>query len=210
MKSLLQKICMIAVMGACSFGVYQNRNFFEPSDLDRLAGTSGVIIYKQPVQKLIDNNLYTFEDSSVPLVPVAVFDISGVVLSKKRYMPWSDKSFAPWDIALGWGSMSDPSKLSHVDFWSAGRELHFNFAHNSPVQKPEILAGSANIHIIPANDEMHALLSGIQSGDIVRLTGFLVNAVDGLDVWQTSTLRNDTGKGSGEILYVENVDLNPL
>jgi hypothetical protein len=210
MKFPFKQLALIGVMAACSFGVYLAQGEFSPSDLDKLGGSPGVIVYQPPLQKAIDSNLYTFEESDIALVPVAIFDVTGVVLAKKRYLPWGDYSFAPWDMALGWGAMSDPSQIAHVEFWSAGRELHFNVAHDSPVQKPQILPNSANIHVIPASDEVKRQIGQIQKGDIIRMTGFLVNAVDGIDTYETSMHRNDTGKKSSEILYVESVDLSPL
>jgi len=210
MKFPTKQILALGVMALSSFGLYKAQDIFSPSDIDIMAGTSGALVFQEPLQKEVDGTLYTFEADGVALVPVAIFDASGVVLGKRRYLPWGSHHFAPWDIGLGWGKMSDPSLLRHVKFWQAGRFMYFRYPHDSPVGKREIIPNSANIHVIPANDEVREKLSRIKEGNIVRLTGFLVHAVDGVDVYKTSLTRHDTGAGACEILYVQDVDLDPV
>jgi len=60
--------------------------------------------------------------------------------------------------------------------------------------------------MIPANETIKKDLDAIREGQLVQLSGFLVN-VDASDGWRwrTSTTRNDTGNGACEIVYVEQV-----
>ena len=73
-----------------------------------------------------------------------------------------------------------------------------------------IIPNSANIHIIPANDEVKRQMSEVKEGNLVRLTGFLVDISDGETYLKTSLERGDTGAGACEILYVQAIDLDPI
>jgi len=60
--------------------------------------------------------------------------------------------------------------------------------------------------MIPANDWVRKKLKKIRRGDIVQLRGQLVD-VDGDSGWRwrTSLSRNDTGGGSCEIVYLQDI-----
>ena len=79
---------------------------------------------------------------------------------------------------------------------------------NAPVRAEEVIANSANTHLLPANAQVAAQLQSVQPGDIVRLQGYLVEvtADDGW-TWTSSTARTDTGDGSCEVLWVESVEV---
>lgn len=210
MKIPIRQILILTVMIAATAAIYKSRDALSPSDIDIMSGTNGALVYQEPFQKDVEKVLYTFEVDDAVLVPVALFDVSGVILGKKRYLPWRDYSFAPWDIGIGWRQMSDPSILDHVDFWQASRFMYFRYGKNAPVTKSDIIPNSTNIHVIPANDQVRKKISQIKEGNIVRLTGFLVNVIENGEVIKTSMTRMDTGAGACEILYVQDVDLKPL
>jgi hypothetical protein len=210
MKFYIKEVLTIAAMAGLSIGLMKSLPNLSPSDLDLMAGTSGALVYQAPLQKNLPQLPYTFKTKGAIMVPEALFDISGVVLGKKRYLPFGDYHFAPWDIGMGWGPMSNPSLMSNVTFWQAGRSMHFRHAEDSPITKVRIVPSFANMHIVPANATVRKNIKLIRKGDIVRMTGFLVNVVDGLDVHKTSKSRSDTGISSSEILYVQSVDLDPV
>ncbi len=65
---------------------------------------------------------------------------------------------------------------------------------------------SGNMHMIPANPGVKADLDDVGEGDLVRFSGYLVDASgpNGF-TWKTSLSRDDTGDGSCELFYVERV-----
>ena len=67
----------------------------------------------------------------------------------------------------------------------------------------EIARSSANMHMIPATDDVAAALAGVRKGDRVRIDGWLVeaHAADGWR-WRSSTRRDDSGGGACEVVYV--------
>ena len=64
--------------------------------------------------------------------------------------------------------------------------------------------------MIPANEWVKGKLKDLRIGDVIQARGFLVD-VDRDDgfYWRTSKTRNDSGNGSCEIFYVEQIFLEP-
>ena len=68
---------------------------------------------------------------------------------------------------------------------------------------------TANMHMIPAGDEIASGLTSLRPGHIVRLKGYLieVRSPEGWH-WRSSLTRTDTGRGACEIVYVESLEAN--
>jgi len=62
--------------------------------------------------------------------------------------------------------------------------------------------------MVPANSLVEKKLKKIRRGDIVNAQGFLID-VDHESgfLWRTSMSRDDTGNGSCEIFYVEQLEI---
>jgi len=73
-----------------------------------------------------------------------------------------------------------------------------------PIPRKEIETSSANMHIIPANEQVEDELDDILVGEIILLKGYLVKVTtdDGFR-WVSSLSRNDTGNGACEVVWVE-------
>ncbi|VAX15145.1 hypothetical protein MNBD_IGNAVI01-798, partial [hydrothermal vent metagenome] len=73
-----------------------------------------------------------------------------------------------------------------------------------PIPRKEIETSSANMHIIPANEQVENELDDILVGEIILLDGYLVKITtdDGFR-WQSSLSRNDTGGGACEVVRVK-------
>ena len=72
----------------------------------------------------------------------------------------------------------------------------------SVLDNRDVALQSANVHVVPASENLKRALLRVEAGDIVQLRGYLVNIVgpDG-ERWQSSLSRTDTGGGSCELLY---------
>lgn len=69
---------------------------------------------------------------------------------------------------------------------------------------------AANTHVIPADDAVRAELFELKSGDVVRLTGQLVEVTGPKGFTMRSSLRrDDSGDGACEVLYVRGVEREP-
>lgn len=140
------------------------------------------------------------------LTPVADFVVNARLLSKSIYTFDKGADLVPVDYALGWLSMANPIILKDINISQSGRFYHW-YAAELPMDRSDIETQSANMHLIPATDEIEKQLKAMPEGSLVRLTGQLVNILETKSgwTWMTSTTRGDTGFGACEVIYVTEV-----
>ena len=85
---------------------------------------------------------------------IAQFELKAKVLGKERYRFDRVSDFAPYDLALGWGRMSDESVLESIRI-SQGNRWYFWETDHFPIPRREIETHSGNMHIIPENDDVY-------------------------------------------------------
>jgi hypothetical protein len=165
----------------------------------------GVLAAEPPAQVELDHGAQ-LQRGDVTLTTRAHFDITARVLSRKDYSGGADARLIPTDLALGWGRMSDSDVLAKIDISQSGRFYYWH-VKEFPIPRREIETSSANMHMIPANEDVKRQLKRVRQGELVHITGFLVDAsrADGWR-WKTSLTRDDTGAGACELIYVERVD----
>ena len=143
------------------------------------------------------------------LEPLAKFALTARVLSREDYKFDDGAALSPTDLALGWGRMSDSAVLSHIDIHQGVRFYTWS-VREFPIPRREIETSSANMHMIPANDEVTRALKRVRVGDLVTLDGLLVEADrPGGWRWRSSLTRDDTGPGACELVYVEDLTIDP-
>jgi hypothetical protein len=102
--------------------------------------------------------------------------------------------------------MSDQTADDTIQWRQSGSCYHYEWSHASPYDGLTIAAHSANIHIMPATDNLGNALRTIGKNDIIYMEGYLVDIeADGYGQEgniRTSLTREDSGKGACEILYV--------
>lgn len=134
----------------------------------------------------------------------ARYRIAARVLSTERYyLGWTGE-VVPLDLALGWGELSDTSIDEVVTWRQGGRWYFWTWSERSTFTNADVARSSANVHIVPATPNLARALLALDAGDIIQLRGFLVDIQGpGGARWRTSLSRNDTGGGSCELLYVQ-------
>lgn len=139
------------------------------------------------------------------LVTRDLFNIQGMVLSKRHYLGDARADIAPYDLVLDWQRMSDPAQLQHISIRQNNRFYYWK-VDDPTLSNSDIARESTNLHIIPANEQIRAQIETLERGQIVELEGTLVDvhAADGF-VWHTSRSRNDIGDGACEILLVKHI-----
>ncbi|MGZ8252192.1 MAG: hypothetical protein ACXW1P_07095, partial [Methylophilaceae bacterium] len=77
-----------------------------------------------------------------------------------------------------------------------------------PIPREEIETHSANMHMIPANSLVEKTLKSVRVGQVVSVSGYLVEAKapDGWH-WKSSLTRNDTGNGACELVLVKAISV---
>jgi hypothetical protein len=140
------------------------------------------------------------------ITALADYEISAVVLSREEYSSGRDAELSPVDLALGWGRMSDSFIYEKLDISQGHRWYKWRPKGLEPIHRREIEKSSANVHILPANDEVRDALDDVYRGSVVRMQGYLVKATttDGWR-WNSSTTRDDTGDGACEVFWVESL-----
>jgi hypothetical protein len=140
----------------------------------------------------------------------ASYRITARILALERYHFDSLADHIPEDLALGWGPMSDNQVLKSIDISQSDRFYFWRTSAHSPIARDVIISHSANTHVIPENSSIARQLAHLRPGEVITLTGELVDAVRDDGRWiKTSLVRTDTGAGSCEVLLVQDVAVAP-
>ena len=165
----------------------------------------GVMASAAPVQE-DSNGSVQYQLDDYTLTEQARFAIKAKVLARKDYHFGREADLSPTDLALGWGRMSDEAILESIEISQSGR-FYFWRVERFPIPRREIETHSANMHLIPMDDAVRDDLGRIRIGDIIELSGSLVNVESDVDNWRwySSLTREDTGKGACELILVERI-----
>lgn len=180
--------------------------YYWQNDQDLTYEGKGQIAKEQPKQTPSKEIEFKFKDEFT-IFPLADFDITARVLSKKRYWADTESGLAPVDLALGWGPMSDDAVLSKLEISQRNRWFYWK-CDAFPIPRDQIEHNAANMHLIPADDSIEKSIKSVKTGNLVHFKGFLVKVTkaDGWK-WQSSITRNDTGNGSCEVVFVKEFDV---
>ena len=165
----------------------------------------GVLVSTAPVQRnLVEEERFYIDEYR--LTRRASFQVEARVLSRENYWLGPEADLSPTDFALGWGVMSDQAVLDRIKITQGSRWYFTRYELPAPVSDREIINHSSNMHLIPANDWVRARLKKIRRGNVVQLKGSLVDVdSDSGFYWRTSLRRDDTGNGSCEVFFVEEI-----
>jgi hypothetical protein len=189
----MQKLMMVAAIGLVVYFL-----FFSAGEVEYEAG---VLVKIDPVQE--DNSSAPeFEMNGYDITPLKTFQIKARVLGRENYSSGRESDLSPVDLALGWGRMSDESVVSKISISQSGRFYRWH-VDEFPIPRREIETHSANMHLIPRDEVVRDSIEQIKTGDVIELSGYLVNvkADDGWQ-WNSSLTRNDTGDGACELIWV--------
>ena len=170
---------------------------------------AGILVAERPEQ--VDLQASTFMLGDYQLTRKASFKIDARVLSKEPYYLGRTADLAPVDLALGWGEMSDSAVLSQIDISQSARWYRTRYDLPPPISEQQIVFNSSNMHMIPARKGIERKLKKLREGDIVSISGYLVDVDhDSGWYWHSSMSRLDTGNGACELVYVESMSVeNP-
>jgi len=188
---------LLMIVGGWKFYHYESQISLGP----------GVMVNELPQQENIISAV-SHSVGAYTVNEVSTFYIKAKVLSKENYYSDRESDLSPTDLALGWGNMSDESVLEKIDI-SQSRRFYYWRLESFPIPRQEIERHSANIHIIPSSDLVKSIVGDIRKGDIIEMSGSLVNVIsnDGYWTWKSSQTRNDTGKGACELFWVKNISI---
>lgn len=146
----------------------------------------------------------TWESGGFRYRAQAEFALTARVLITTSFSEGAEAQVSPVDLTLGWGPMATDAWLTKISLSHSGR--YYQWETGDPdLDRRVIETHSANMHIIPRNAKVDRVLRQIGVGEIISLTGYLVNldSVEDGWYWRSSTTRNDTGSGACELVYAD-------
>ena len=163
----------------------------------------------EPVQESVKDGPH-WEIGGYTVHALARFELEARVLGAERYRMDRVAGLAPVDLALGWGPMSANEVLEPLSISQGGRYYYYSWSSYSDlkIRVDDIARHSANMHMVPLDPTVRETLLSARRGNLVKLTGWLVEArsPDGLTL-KSSLTRRDTGTGACELVAVETVEL---
>ena len=164
----------------------------------------GVLAPEVPKQtNLVDATPVSLGEYS--LKPLAEFSLDARVLARENYRWDGGAELAPMDLVLGWGPMSDRVVLEQIKITQSARWYRWKVKQFLIPQRA-IETHSANMHLVPANKDVRRAMKSARVGQLVSLSGQLVeiSRADGWR-WRSSLTRDDVGGGSCELILVEQI-----
>lgn len=173
---------------------------------DAPAPSPGVRINEAPGQSTTDAPSWKVKDYEIQ--PLAHFRIKARVLSRKRYRFDDVAGLSPIDLALGWQGMSDSGVLEHFHISQHSRWYEYIYDAQCPLPAGEIATQSANMHCLPASEDVLTDLKNLRRNSFVDLEGYLVEVRHpGRPPWRSSLVRDDEGNGACEIFWIERAQI---
>lgn len=164
----------------------------------------GVTAPDQPKQTDVNNKKeWTIDEFNFEAL--AEYYIKARVLSRNNFSLGKESELSPFDLALGWGPMSDQSVIDKIDISQRNRWYNWR-SDGLPIPKRDVILNSANVHIIPKNEIVEGKFDKVYKGSLIEMNGYLVKvtSTNGWH-WISSLKRDDTGGGSCELLWVEEI-----
>jgi len=178
--------------------------FFYPETV--ITYRAGITAPDQPIQvNLTEHKEWKFDDFHIEAL--ASYQIKARVLSRNNFSLGVESEISPFDLALGWGPMSDQEIIDKIDISQSNRWYHWQ-ADILPIPSRDISLNSANVHIIPKDEITKEKFDEVYKGSLIEIKGYLVEVTkdDGWR-WKSSTKREDTGGGSCELFWVEEIEI---
>lgn len=189
-------VALFAYIGWGGWNWFTNRPFHPPD---------GVLAVEDPLQTDVPGG-EKVQVGRWTLTVRANYRITARILARERYRFDTLSDLVPEDLALGWGPMSDNRILRSLDITQSNRFYFWQAPARSPIPRDSIIKHSANTHVIPQNPLIARQLSRLRPGQVVTLSGELVDGTRDDGVWiKTSLTRNDTGAGACEVLLVSDL-----
>jgi len=167
---------------------------------------AGVLAPDEPLQTPIDSPAPVLQVGRWRLTARAGYRITARILHVERYRFDTLAALIPEDLALGWGPLSDSRVLDTLEITQSNRFYYWRSGGDASVSKQDVIGHSANTHVIPRDPHVAAQLARLRRGEVVTLTGMLVDARRDDGAWvNTSLSRTDTGAGACEVMLVDDV-----
>jgi len=184
-------------------GLYNGYQFWTSRSVHQ---PPGIVAAAGPVQGPLRGDPPRFHKHDAEITAVARFEMAARVIGVEPYRMDRMADLVPVDLAFGWGPMSDTKVLSRLSISQSNR-FYFWTTEEFPIPRREIETHSANMHLIPADETIERRIKAARVGQVVTLSGYLVD-VRTESGWaiKSSLSRADTGAGACEVIWVESFE----
>ena len=166
----------------------------------------GILVPDPPRISELTQPPRTFVYNEHVFTALAGLDVKGRILSTERYGRDRESKAALLDVALGWGRMSDSVTLKNVDVAQTERRV-LSKSYDPALTDAEVEASILNLHLVTSDPAVEKTIRQLRAGNIVRLEGYLVEAVAG-DGWRwKGEAQNRVLALPGTLLWVERVEI---
>ena len=155
------------------------------------------------------------DDKGFRYASLGRFEGRAMVLARRNYDLGEFAALAPTDLALGWGTLSDPRVIDQLSF-----PQYKSFSSRFVV--PELKRGSdlaqrpwpeldrmftalTHVHTIPGDRAIRKTLAGIRPGQVIRFKATLVDAVGPSGFHYASSLA--LGDHECEVAWIDELEL---
>lgn len=126
------------------------------------------------------------------------------ILGSKEYQDDEQAKFSPIDYAVTRGIFTEPEIARQISINQYDRYLNWKMAR-PPIPPKLATQMVSNMHIIPANPKIAQEIKKVKRGDLVRLTGDLVQINDKDLVWKSALDWNGIGDGACKLIRVDSI-----
>ncbi len=213
LEALVTLMAAIAFLGGMVY--LQNRSYaFEPSHVI----SYGIDAGQEPEQESIRPFQETIwvNGTRAQISGDTAYVINARVQGTRAYHD-AVGDVVPYDFLLAWGRMADEDISSKLNWSQADRRGQVSGviggATGPDVSSDYVATHVSNNHLIPADESIRAALAQVKPGDMVRISGRLVDVrvftgEGQAMVMTTSKSRYDQGDGACEVIYVESIRIN--
>lgn len=147
--------------------------------------------------------------------PLFRYEIAGLVVSQHRSDSFLDTSHRRWrdflnikDLCLVWGRNIASGVYRETRFWNRDFTCMCRFSDEATARRFSV-RHLANNHLLCADPALSRRILRVRPGDQVRLAGFLAEYGQPANGFTrgTSTVRDDTGNGACETIYVTDLQV---
>ncbi|HUU05724.1 MAG TPA: hypothetical protein VMZ49_07600 [Patescibacteria group bacterium] len=182
---------------------------------DRLPPAPGIFpqLFREPLQ-VKENLPAAFQVTKKKIVytitPLYHYELFGLVVSQHRSDSLLDISHRRWqdylnikDLCVVWGRNIRSGVYRRMKFWNRDFTCMCSFPDQ---ETGRLFSGShlSNNHILCVDENLSRLILRVRPGDQIHFKGYLVNYSQPANQFSrgTSTVRDDTGNGACETVYV--------
>lgn len=126
------------------------------------------------------------------------------ILGFKTYSDDEQAKFSPIDYAVSRGMFTAPEIASQIKINQYDRFLNWQMAR-PPLPPKLAMQLVSNMHIIPGNPKVAQQIKQVKRGDLVRITGNMVEIKDKNLVWKSALDWDGHGDGACKLIRVDSI-----